>query len=70
MGELAGVPHLKVILAFERAGFSIKRQGKHIIMSNGERIIIIPRNNPVKSFTLVGIVRNAGLTVEQFRDLL
>jgi len=49
---------------------SIKRQGKHIVMSNGERTIIIPRNNPIKSFTLVGIVRNAGLRVEQFRDLL
>ncbi len=70
MGELAGIPHLKAVRAFERAGFSIKRQGKHIVMSNGERTIIIPRNNPIKSFTLVGIVRNAGLTVEQFRELL
>ncbi len=70
MGELAGIPHLKAVRAFERAGFSVKRQGKHIIMSNGERTIVVPRNNPIKSFTLVGIVRAAGLTVDEFRKLL
>ena len=39
-------------------------------MSNGTRILTIPRHNPVNAFTLGGIVRDAGLTVEQFRDLL
>jgi hypothetical protein len=39
-------------------------------MSNGTRILTIPRHNPVNAFTLSGIVRDAGLTVEQFRDLL
>jgi len=70
MGELAGIPHMKAVRAFERAGFSIKRQSGHIIMSNGLRTIVIPRNNPIQSFTLVGIVKAAGLTVEEFRDLL
>jgi hypothetical protein len=39
-------------------------------MSNGTRILTIPRHNPVNAFTLGGIVSDAGLTVEQFRDLL
>lgn len=39
-------------------------------MSNGTRILTIPRHNPVNAFTLGGIVRAAGLTVEQFRALL
>lgn len=39
-------------------------------MSNGTRILTVPRHNPVNAFTLGGIVREAGLTVEQFRDLL
>ncbi len=39
-------------------------------MSNGTRILTIPRHNPVNAYTLGGIVRDAGLTVEQFRDLL
>ncbi|MGH8632877.1 MAG: type II toxin-antitoxin system HicA family toxin [Burkholderiales bacterium] len=56
--------------ALERAGFAIVRQSKHIVLSNGGRILTIPRHNPVNAFTLGGIVRDAGLTVEQFRDLL
>ena len=39
-------------------------------MSNGARILTIPRHNPINAFTLGGIVRDAGLTVEQFRDFL
>jgi hypothetical protein len=48
----------------------IVRQGKHVVMSNGQRIITVPRHNPVNAFTLGGTVRDAGLTVEQFRELL
>ena len=39
-------------------------------MSDGTRFLTIPRNNPVNSFTMGGIVRDAGLTIEQFRKLL
>lgn len=28
------------------------RQGKHIVMSNGRRIVTIPRRNPVNMFTI------------------
>jgi len=34
------------------------------------RIVTIPRNNPTNAFTMGGLVRDAGLTVEQFRQLL
>lgn len=39
-------------------------------MSNGQRIVTIPRHNPVNAFTMGGIARDAGLSVEQFRALL
>jgi hypothetical protein len=39
-------------------------------MTNGERILTIPRHNPVNASTMGGIIRDAGLTAEQFRDLL
>jgi predicted RNA binding protein YcfA (HicA-like mRNA interferase family) len=58
------------VRALEKAGFVIVREGKHIVMSNGVRILTIPRNDPSNAFTLGGIVRDAGLTVEQFRALL
>jgi len=46
------------------------RQGKHIVMTDGVRILTIPRQNPVNAYTMGGIVRDAGLTVEAFRKLL
>ena len=56
--------------ALEKAGFRIVRQGKHIVMSDGVRFLTIPRANPVNVYTMAGIVRDAGLTVEQFKKLL
>lgn len=56
--------------ALEKAGFWIARQGKHIVMTDGVRILTIPRHNPVNAFTMGGIVRDAGLTVEKFKKLL
>jgi predicted RNA binding protein YcfA (HicA-like mRNA interferase family) len=68
--KIPGVNHLDAVRALEKAGFAVVRQGKHIVMSNGSRILTIPRHNPVNAFTLGGIVRDAGLTAEQFRALL
>jgi hypothetical protein len=58
------------VRALQKAGFRIARQGKHVVMTDGRRIITIPRHNPVNAFTMGGIARDAGLTVEQFRALL
>jgi predicted RNA binding protein YcfA (HicA-like mRNA interferase family) len=68
--RIPGVNHLEAVRALEKAGFRIIRQGKHIIMSNGVRQVVIPRHNPIKAFTMGGIVQDAGLTVEEFRKLL
>lgn len=70
MPKLPGINHLRAIKAFEKAGFKIIRQGKHISMSNGEKVIVIPRGNPVNAFTMAGIVKDAGLTIEEFKQLL
>ena len=39
-------------------------------MTNGEGIITIPRANPINSFTMAGIVKDAGLSIEEFKNLL
>lgn len=59
MGRIPGVNHLHAIRALEKAGFRIVREGKHTVMSDGERILTIPRHNPVNAFTMGGIVREA-----------
>lgn len=39
-------------------------------MTDGRRILTIPRSNPVNAFTVGGIVQDAGLTIEEFKRLL
>lgn len=58
------------VKALEKAGFEIVRQGKHIVMSDGIRIVTIPRANPVNSYTMGGIAKDAGLSVLAFKKLL
>ena len=70
MPKIPGVNHPDAIRALEKAGFRIVRQGKHMVMSDGTRILTIPRHNPVNAYTMGGIVRDAGLSVEEFKKLL
>jgi len=68
--KLPGIPHLQAVRALEKAGFKVVREGKHVVMSDGRRILTIPRHNPVNAFTMGGIVVDAALTIEEFRRLL
>ncbi|MBZ5583335.1 MAG: type II toxin-antitoxin system HicA family toxin [Acidobacteriia bacterium] len=70
MPKIPGVAHLRAVKALEKAGFRIARQGKHIVMTDGSRIVTIPRHDPVDAVTMGGIVHDAGLTPQQFRKLL
>jgi len=58
------------VKAFEKNGFWITRQGKHIIMTNGKRIITVPMATPIDAYTMAGIVNDAGLTIEEFKKLI
>lgn len=69
MADVPALPHQRVVNALERAGFRVIRQGKHVVMSDGKAILTIPRHNPVNRWTLAGILKDAGLTVDEFRKL-
>jgi predicted RNA binding protein YcfA (HicA-like mRNA interferase family) len=71
MPKIPGINHLRAVKALEKAGFRVVRQGKkHVVMSNDTRFLTIPRNNPINAYTMGGIVRDAGLSVDQFQKLL
>ena len=70
MPKIQGVNHRRAVRALERAGFHVARKGKHIIMTDGDRVLVIPRNDPVNALTMGGIAKDAGLTVDEFRELL
>jgi predicted RNA binding protein YcfA (HicA-like mRNA interferase family) len=70
MPKYPGVSHLAAVKALEKAGFWVARQGKHIVMTNGSRIVTVPRHNPVNAITMGSIIRDAGLDNDQFKQLL
>ena len=71
MPRIPGVPHRAAVRALRKAGFRVAREGgKHIVMTDGSRIITIPRHNPVNAYTMGGIARDAGLDPESFKKLL
>jgi hypothetical protein len=70
MPKLPGINHLDAVRAFERAGSRVICQGKHVVMSDGGRIITSPRHNPVNAYTMTGIVLDAGLIIDEFKRLL
>ncbi len=70
MPKLPGVNHQRAIKAFEKVGFWIARQGKHVVMTNGDRIITIPRANPIDAYTMAGVIRDAGVSIAEYKNLL
>jgi predicted RNA binding protein YcfA (HicA-like mRNA interferase family) len=70
MPKLPGVNHLRAVKALQKPGFQIERQSKHIFMSKGAVKIVVPRNSPVDAYTMAAIVRDAGWSIEDFKELL
>lgn len=64
------ISHRRAVRAFQKAGFHIIREGKHISMSDGQRYLTIPRSDPLNPYTLRTLIRAAGLNDEQFKALL
>jgi hypothetical protein len=66
---IRGVDHRSAVGALEAAGFWVLSEGDHYVMTDGVRVLTIPRNDPVNPITMEGIVRDAGLTLDRFREL-
>jgi len=60
----------RVVGALSKAGFRIIRQGKHIGMSDGIHHLTIPRHRRINPYTLRSIIKDAGLTDEEFKELI
>ena len=68
--EICGIDFRTAVAAFQDAGFWVLREGIHIVMTDGQHILTIPCHDPVNAVTMDGIVRDAGLSPERFRQLL
>ena len=70
MPKLPEVSQKDAVRVFQKVGFNIARESGHIVMSNGEIRLTIPRHNSINSLTMGAIAKDAGLSPAEFRDLL
>lgn len=74
MSGLPVVSGREVVNALEKIGYAFDRQrGSHIILRQQNpphRRLTVPDHKEVGKGTLRAIIRQAGLTVEEFNDLL
>ena len=75
MTKLPVVTGDKVVKAFSKAGWVVARQkGSHVIMvKEGSPVILtvpVHKNKPVKRGTLRDLIKDAGMSVEEFCNLL
>ena len=73
MARLPVVSGAEAVKAFERAGWRIDRQrGSHVVMlrQGHPASLSIPQHKELAPGTLRALIRNSGLTVEEFVALL
>jgi predicted RNA binding protein YcfA (HicA-like mRNA interferase family) len=70
MPKLPGLGQKDAVRVLEKRGFRVMRQGKHITMSNGAVMVQVPRHTTINAYTMGYIALMAGLTPDQFRELL
>lgn len=71
MPKLPRVSGAETVRALERLGFVILRQkGSHIILRRGSMGCVVPNHREIKIGTLGGILKQAGVTSDEFLEAL
>lgn len=73
MGKLGNISGKEAVKAFQRAGWEpIGQVGSHLVMiKTGVRVnLSIPQHKELSVGTLRALIRNAGMTVDEFLALL
>ncbi|MFP4052849.1 MAG: type II toxin-antitoxin system HicA family toxin [Phycisphaerae bacterium] len=70
MAKLTPLPTARVSKALARAGWEVSGGGKHYKLIHPTRpgAMTIPRDTPLKRGTLRAIIRQAGMTVDEFME--
>jgi len=64
------LPHLsgaRIVRVFEGLGFvRVRQSGSHIVLRRGSSGCVVPDHKEVKMGTLAGLLRQAGVSIEEF----
>jgi len=67
MPKLPILSGAEVIKTLERLGFTqIRQRGSHVVMRRGSSGTVVPLHREVKTGTLAGLLRQAGVTLDDF----
>ena len=71
MPKLPHVSGSEAVRALQRLGFEIMRQrGSHIVMRRGSSGCVVPNHREIKVGTPSGVLRQAGVSAEEFMAAL
>jgi predicted RNA binding protein YcfA (HicA-like mRNA interferase family) len=73
LGRLANISGKEAVKAFQRAGWRVIGQvGSHVVLIKPElRVnLSVPQHKELSIGTLRALIKNSGLSVEEFLDLL
>ena len=71
MPKLPHVSGAEVQRALERLGFlKVRQSGAHVIMKRESKGCVVPMHGEVKVGTLAGVLRQAGISAEEFIQAL
>ncbi len=71
MPKLPRVSGAEVVRALQRMGFAVARQrGSHIVLRRGSSGCVVPNHRELKTGTLAGVLKQAGVSVEDFLKAL
>ena len=71
MPKLPRIGGRECVSALQRLGFVVVRQrGSHVILRKGSQGCVVPNHREIRIGTLSGIVKQAGVKVEEFVEAL
>jgi predicted RNA binding protein YcfA (HicA-like mRNA interferase family) len=73
VGKLANISGKEAVKAFQKLGWEIRGQvGSHLVMTKPDirQNLTIPQHQELAPGTLRGLIRTAGITVDEFLTLL
>lgn len=67
MPKLPRISGAEAVRALEQLGFAVARQkGSHVVLRRGASGCVVPLHRELKTGTLAGALRQAGVTADEF----
>lgn len=70
MSRLPELSNERIVRALVKAGFRVREGAKHTVVESAEGFTTIPRHRVVKRTTLARILKDLGMSPEEFGKLL